>query len=186
MKDYIDEYLNESLRVAQLQLQLKPQFLQIAEEVLQIVNNNGTIFFCGNGGSAADSQHLSAELIGRFKKNRRPIKSIALTTDTSVITSTGNDFSFSEIFKRQLQGLGDKNDVLIAISTSGESENIIEAVNYANEIGMLTVAFTKDSKNTLAEIANLSLKIQSKETGVIQQGHITFGQLLCYFLEENT
>ena len=108
-----------------------------------------------------------------------------MTTDTSIITSTGNDFSFDEIFSRQLTAIGRKGDVLIAISTSGESKNVINAVNYANEIGMLTIAFTKNDNNSLSNITNLCLPIPSKETGIIQQGHITFGQLLCYFLEEN-
>tara|TARA_B100001109_G_scaffold255543_1_gene259148 strand:+ start:11320 stop:11880 length:561 start_codon:yes stop_codon:yes gene_type:complete len=185
MTQYIDKYLDESLRVAKLQLELKPTFLEIANQVLERVLQDGTVFFCGNGGSAADSQHLAAELVGRFKKNRKPIRSISLTTDTSIITSTGNDFSFDEIFSRQLTAIGRKGDVLIAISTSGESKNVINAVNYANEIGMLTIAFTKKDDNSLSSITKLCLPIPSQETGVIQQGHITFGQLLCYFLEEN-
>jgi len=185
MTQYIDKYLDESLRVAKLQLELKPTFLEIANQVLDRVLQDGTVFFCGNGGSAADSQHLAAELVGRFKKNRKPIRSISLTTDTSIITSTGNDFSFDEIFSRQLTAIGRKGDVLIAISTSGESKNVINAVNCANEIGMLTIAFTKNDNNSLSNITNLCLPIPSKETGIIQQGHITFGQLLCYFLEEN-
>ena len=117
MTQYIDKYLDESLRVAKLQLELKPTFLEIANQVLERVLQDGTVFFCGNGGSAADSQHLAAELVGRFKKNRKPIRSISLTTDTSIITSTGNDFSFDEIFSRQLTAIGRKGDVLIAIST---------------------------------------------------------------------
>ena len=185
MTNYIEEYLKESLRVAELQIDMKDNFLDIAYLVLEKIKKGGTVFFCGNGGSAADSQHLAAELIGRFKKNRKPIKSVALTTDTSIITSTGNDLSFRDIFKRQIEALGKEQDVLIAISTSGESENIIEAVKEANKIDMLTVAFTKKNSNTLSEISDHALCIPSEETGVIQQSHITFGQLLCYFLEEN-
>ena len=102
--------------------------------------------FCGNGGSAADSQHLAAELVGRFKKNRRALKSIALTTDTSIITSIGNDYSFEDIFSRQLEALASDNDVLIGISTSGESQNILNAIEFANSNNMLTVGFTNKTK----------------------------------------
>jgi|TARA_B100001540_G_scaffold281247_1_gene271178 D-sedoheptulose 7-phosphate isomerase len=185
MNEYIDNYLNESLIAAEKQLELKDVFLNIANLVSEKVDSGGTVFFCGNGGSAADSQHLAAELIGRFKKNRKPIKSIALTTDSSVITSTGNDLSFDEIFVRQLEALAQKDDVLIGISTSGESANVIKAIEYANKIKMLTVVFTNEEENTLSKLSELVLKAPSKETGVVQQSHITFGQLLCYYLEEN-
>lgn len=180
----IDKYLQESADVATEQINLKPVFLEIAEQVFDKVKEGGTVFFCGNGGSAADSQHLAAELIGRFKKNRKPISSIALTTDTSIITSTANDFSYEDIFSRQLLGLASEKDVLIAISTSGESQSVLNAINVANDIGMLTVGFSGGSHNKLCEISDYKLQIPSNETGVIQQGHITFGQLLCLFLEE--
>ena len=183
--DSIDKYLEESAQVAHDQKQLKSVFMIIANEVLQSVQEGGTVFFCGNGGSAADSQHLAAELIGRFKKNREPISSIALTTDTSIITSTANDLSYSEIFSRQLLGIGKDKDILIAISTSGESKSVLKAVEVANSIGMLTVGFTGKETNSLSNITKYSLHIPSNETGIIQQGHITFGQMLCLYLEEN-
>jgi len=183
--DSIDKYLEESAQVAYEQKQLKSVFMIIANEVLKSVQEGGTVFFCGNGGSAADSQHLAAELIGRFKKNREPISSIALTTDTSIITSTANDFSYSEIFSRQLLGIGQDKDILIAISTSGESKSVLQAVETANSIGMLTVGFTGKETNSLSNITKYSLHIPSNETGIIQQGHITFGQMLCLYLEEN-
>ena len=182
--DEIDKYLKESAEVASNQINLKPVFLKIADEVLSRVQKGGTVFFCGNGGSAADSQHLAAELIGRFKKNRDPISSIALTTDTSIITSTANDFSYDEIFSRQLLGIAKEGDVLIAISTSGESQSVINAVNTAGSLGVLTVGFTGKNNNKLCEIADHVLQIPSNETGIIQQGHITFGQMLCLYLEE--
>ena len=182
--DSINKYLNQSAEVASEQQKLKPEFMEIAEEVLKKVEQGGTVFFCGNGGSAADSQHLAAELIGRFKKNRSPISSMALTTDTSIITSTANDFSYDDIFSRQLLGLAKEQDVLIAISTSGESKSVLNAVDVANSMGMLTVGFTGKSHNQLCEVVNYKLQIPSNETGIIQQGHITFGQMLCLFLEE--
>lgn len=183
--EIIKKYLEESADVASKQINLLEIFLEIAELTKKRVENGGGVFFCGNGGSASDSQHLSAELIGRFKKNRKPIKSIALTTDTSIITSVANDFNFDDIFTRQIEALCSNNDVLIAISTSGESKNIINAVKLANELGMLTVGFTNQAINTLTNIADYSLNIPSLETGIVQQGHITFGQLLCFYLEES-
>jgi len=180
----IDKYLEESSRVARKQLDLKDSFLQIAEEVYERVSKGGTVFFCGNGGSAADSQHLAAELIGRFKKDRSPIKSIALTTDTSILTSTANDFGYEKIFSRQIEALGRKEDILIAISTSGESKSVINAVIQAKDKNMLTVGFTGEKANSLSKVTKYSLHIPSSETGIIQQGHITFGQLLCLYIEE--
>ena len=114
----INNYLNESARVAKKQLEMVDEFLKIAELVKNKMEKGGTLFFCGNGGSAADSQHLAAELVGRFKKNRKALKSIALTTDTSIITSNANDIGYETIFSRQLEALGSDIDVLIAISTS--------------------------------------------------------------------
>ena len=119
-----------------------------------------------------------------LKKNREPISSIALTTDTSIITSTANDLSYNEIFSRQLLGIGKDKDILVAISTSGESESVLKAVETANSIGMLTVGFTGKETNSLSNITKYSLHIPSNETGIIQQGHITFGQMLCLYLEE--
>jgi D-sedoheptulose 7-phosphate isomerase len=181
----IKKYLNESLRVAEMQLEMVDGFLDIAELVKEKMEKGGTLFFCGNGGSAADSQHLAAELVGRFKKNRKALRSIALTTDSSIITSNANDIGYENIFARQLEALGSNGDVLIAISTSGESPSIIKAVSEANKRGLSTVAFTKKGKNSLNDLAHYSIDVPSSETGVIQQSHITFGQLLCYYLEEN-
>ena len=183
--EVIKKYLEESANVASEQINLLDNFLHFAELITTRVSQGGGVFFCGNGGSAADSQHLAAELVGRFKKNRKPIKSVALTTDTSVITSIGNDFGFEDIFSRQIEALCTKDDVLIAISTSGESKNILNAVESGKKIGMLTVGFTNNSPNSLQKIVNYSLEIPSTETGIVQQGHITFGQMLCYYLEES-
>ncbi len=181
----IDKYLKESLKVAKDQIDLKEIFLEIAEEIYKKMSVGGTIFFCGNGGSAADSQHLAAELIGRFKKNREPLKAIALTTDTSIITSTSNDFGYNQIFSRQIRALGSVGDVLIAISTSGESESVINAVAEANSKDILTVCLTGKEENSLSKLSNYSIHIPSSETGIIQQAHITFGQLLCLYLEDS-
>ena len=179
------KYLEDSASVASEQIQLFDYFLEFSELIKKRVETGGGIYFCGNGGSAADSQHLAAELIGRFKKNRKPLKALALTTDTSVITSISNDLKFDDIFTRQIQALCTEKDVLLAISTSGESKNILNAVELANSFGMLTIGFTNNLDNSLGKLVDYSLNIPSQETGIIQQGHITFGQLLCYYLEES-
>ena len=170
--DAIDKYLKESADIAAEQINLKPVFLEIAEQVFDKVKEGGTVFFCGNGGSAADSQHLAAELIGRFKKNRKPISSIALTTDTSIITSTANDFSYDEIFTQQLSGQLDKNDLFIGLSTSGNSKNIIKAIELCNKNGNNTILMTGDSDISLNSENNLTFKVPSKNTPSIQEVHI--------------
>ena len=180
---YLKDYLEESAAIAKDQIGLFDEFIEIAKLCKSGILNGNTIFFCGNGGSAADSQHLAAELIGRFKKDRDPIKAIALTTDTSILTSISNDFSFEEVFTKQLEGLSSSGDILISISTSGESPSILNVSNYAKSNGLKTVAFTNNENNSLVNICDYKLQIPSNETGIVQQGHITFGQLLCYYLE---
>tara|TARA_X000000368_G_scaffold413662_1_gene402109 strand:- start:311 stop:886 length:576 start_codon:yes stop_codon:yes gene_type:complete len=180
---YLKDYLEESAAIAKDQIGLFDEFIEIAKLCKSGILNGNAIFFCGNGGSAADSQHLAAELIGRFKKDRDPIKAIALTTDTSIITAISNDFSFEEVFTKQLEGLSSSGDILISISTSGESSSILNVSNYAKSNGLKTVAFTNNENNSLVNICDYKLQIPSNETGIVQQGHITFGQLLCYYLE---
>tara|TARA_Y100000817_G_scaffold312910_1_gene307807 strand:- start:4278 stop:4853 length:576 start_codon:yes stop_codon:yes gene_type:complete len=180
---YLKDYLEESAAIAKDQIGLFDEFIEIAKLCKSGILNGNAIFFCGNGGSAADSQHLAAELIGRFKKDRDPIKAIALTTDTSILTSISNDFSFEEVFTKQLEGLSSSGDILISISTSGESPSILNVSNYAKSNGLKTVAFTNNENNSLVNICDYKLQIPSNETGIVQQGHITFGQLLCYYLE---
>jgi len=180
---YLKDYLEESAAIAKDQISLFDEFIEIAKLCKSGILNGNAIFFCGNGGSAADSQHLAAELIGRFKKDRDPIKAIALTTDTSILTSISNDFSFEEVFTKQLKGLSSSGDILISISTSGESPSILNVSNYAKSNGLKTVAFTNNENNSLVNICDYKLQIPSNETGIVQQGHITFGQLLCYYLE---
>mgnify|MGYP001480774512 FL=1 len=180
---YLKDYLEESAAIAKDQIGLFDEFIEIAKLCKSGILNGNAIFFCGNGGSAADSQHLAAELIGRFKKDRDPIKAIALTTDTSIITAISNDFSFEEVFTKQLEGLSSSGDILISISTSGESPSILNVSNYAKSNGLKTVAFTNNENNSLVNICDYKLQIPSNETGIVQQGHITFGQLLCYYLE---
>ena len=149
------------------------------------INSHGKILFCGNGGSAADSQHLAAELIGKFLKTRKPIPAMALTTNTSTITSIGNDLDFKMIFARQIEALGNENDILFAITTSGKSKNILEAIKIAKnkkiKIIILTSIKSKIKKNNQIHI----IKVPVTRVDRIQEMHITIGHLICEFIENN-
>ena len=139
----------------------------------------------GNGGSAADSQHLAAELICRFKKERRSLAGIALTTDTSALTAIANDYDFESVFARQVEGLGRTGDVLIGISTSGNSKNVVKAAEMARSIGMHTIAFTGEGGGKLAELCDITLAIPSNVTARIQEMHILAGHIMCEIIEED-
>jgi D-sedoheptulose 7-phosphate isomerase len=185
MRKKIEAVINESIFVKENTLQNQvDNIAAIARAMIGCLKKGGKIIFCGNGGSAADSQHLAAELIGRFQKNRRALAALALTTDTSVITSLANDFGFECVFSRQVEGLAKKNDLLIAISTSGNSPNVIGAVNQAKKMGVKTVSFTGGEGGKLAKLTDLCLIVPSQHTARIQEAHITVGHALCQLVEE--
>jgi D-sedoheptulose 7-phosphate isomerase len=154
------------------------------ELAAQSIRNGGKILFCGNGGSAADSQHLSAELTGRLVKERRPLAALALTTDTSALTSIGNDYSFEEIFSRQLAGLGQAKDLLVAISTSGSSENVVRAVYTAHKVGMKTIGLLGHNGGKLKSLCSHSIIVPSQVTARIQECHILIGHTLIEIIEQ--
>ena len=175
------------------------EHVDIANETLKIIGgklektsdiisksllSGGTIFWCGNGGSAADSQHIAAEFVGRFKKNRRPLRSIALTTDSSVLTCIANDYSYEDIFSRQLSALGRAGDVLVAITTSGESENIKQALIQAKKMKIKTIALLGKKGGVCKDHADLPLIIPSDTTARIQEIHILIEHLLCELVEK--
>jgi D-sedoheptulose 7-phosphate isomerase len=145
----------------------------------------GKIMFCGNGGSAADSQHLAAELTGRFVNDRRPLAAISLSTDTSALTCIGNDYSFDEIFARQVVGLGRSGDLLIGISTSGNSRNVIRAVEEAKKIGIKTIGLLGRDGGKLLNICDRSIVVPHTVTARIQECHILIGHSLCGLIEQN-
>lgn len=161
----------------------EPIISQIADICIKAIQSGGKIIFCGNGGSAADAQHLAAELMGEFKLDRQALPAISLTVNTSVLTAIGNDFDYKNIFSRQLSGIGKNGDVLIAISTSGNSENVIKAVQTANKMGIKTVAFTGKTGGDLALITDASLKVPSDVTNNIQEMHIVCGHIICDLVE---
>ncbi|MEW6042329.1 MAG: D-sedoheptulose 7-phosphate isomerase [Elusimicrobiota bacterium] len=157
----------------------------IARLLIKTIKNNRTIFLCGNGGSAADSQHIAAELIGRFKKERRPFPAVALTTDTSILTSLGNDYGFDKIFERQIEALAIKGDVLIAISTSGNSLNVLNAVRKARLLGVHTVGLLGNDGGKIKKFCNTFIIIKSNQTARIQEMHILTGHILCELVENS-
>jgi len=160
------------------------QILETGVLIADSLRSSSTLFWCGNGGSAADSQHLAAELVGRFKKDRKAIRSIALTTDTSVLTCVANDYSYEDIFSRQLEALARDGDVLVAISTSGNSENILRALRVAKELGVKTIALLGKDGGQAKALADLAIVIPSDSTARIQEAHILIGHILCDLIEQ--
>ena len=183
MKTIIDEYLSEVSKNFENLKNQSDNIEKAANIIIEALEKNNKIIFCGNGGSAGDSQHLAAELMGRYKKDRKPLPAIALTVDTSAITAIGNDYGFNKVFSRQLEGVGIKGDVLIAISTSGKSGNIIDAVNVAKKMNITVISLTGKDRSTLSENSNISIMAPSSETNHIQEMHITIGHLICGIVE---
>lgn len=156
---------------------------QAGQLAAQTLRQGGKILFCGNGGSAADSQHLAAELTGRFIQDRRPLAAMALSTDTSALTCIGNDYSFDEVFARQVAGLGRAGDLLVGISTSGNSRNVIRAVEEAQKLGMHTLGLLGRDGGQLRSLCQQSIVVPSPVTARIQECHILIGHTLCGLIE---
>lgn len=156
----------------------------ISAEVVKAYGKGKKVILCGNGGSAADSQHITAELVGKFYLNREPLAAVSLTVNTSSITAVGNDFSYDEIFVKQMKGIGVEGDVAIGISTSGNSRNVILALDAAKEKGLVTVAFTGESGGELRDRVDYCLRVPSSDTARIQEGHITAGHIMCEIVEK--
>jgi len=157
---------------------------RIAEEITRAIFSGHKVLWCGNGGSAADSQHLAAELMGRFRRERCGLASVALTTDTSILTAVANDYGYERVFQRQVEALCNKGDVVVGISTSGSSKNVCAALESGRRMGAFTVAFTGESGGTMAGIAHVALRIRSKDTARIQEAHILCGHMICDWVEQ--
>ncbi|HLD69801.1 MAG TPA: D-sedoheptulose 7-phosphate isomerase [Candidatus Omnitrophota bacterium] len=186
MKETITNIFQESIRVKEETLKLNlDSIIKAAEEMIKTFSSDGKILLMGNGGSAADSQHIAAELIGRFQKERRSLPAIALTTDSSVLTSLGNDYSFDVIFARQIEGLGRRGDAVVAISTSGNSKNVIEGIKKAKAMGIKTISLTGCGGGKLAEICDINLIVPSNKTARIQESHICLYHAICELIENH-
>jgi len=187
IKNILTKEINEIINTLKLILNSENNvFNQLCWDCKKSLNLGGKIMFCGNGGSAADSQHLATELVVRYQKKRKAIAAISLSTDTSALTAIGNDFSFDKIFSRQIEALGKKNDLLICITTSGNSSNIIQAVKTAKKRGIKCYCLSGNKGGKLKRILKQIVIIPSNKTSVIQVCEITLGQILCDFLERNT
>lgn len=157
---------------------------QVARVCADTLKAGNKIMFCGNGGSAADSQHLAAELVGRYKLNRPAMNALALTVDTSILTAVGNDYGYETVFSRQLQGLGRSGDLLVGLSTSGNSQNIVLAMELARRMGVRTVALTGQGGGEMKTVADFCIAVPSDATNNIQEMHIAVGHLVCELVEQ--
>ena len=159
----------------------QPILEDIAREMTDAMLAGNKILWCGNGGSAADAQHLAAEFVGRFRRERKAMASVALTVDTSVLTAIGNDYGYDQVFSRQVEALCEKGDIVVGISTSGNSPNVVEALNAAQ--GAFTIAMTGEGGGRMAGIANASICVPTRDTARGQEGHILCGHMLCDWVE---
>lgn len=187
LDEYIKAHIAESIAIKQKILDDSTKLEQIKEVALRIAEsykNGHKTLLAGNGGSAADAQHIAGEFVSRFYFDRPGIPSIALTTDTSILTAIGNDYGYERLFARQVQAQGNKGDVFIGISTSGNSANILEALKVCKEKGILSVGLTGESGGKMKELCDYCIQVPSNQTPRIQESHILIGHILCAIVEE--
>lgn len=184
MQTYIETQFEElSGQLQELKI-MAPQVVKIANMCIEAIKNGHKVIWCGNGGSAAQSQHLAAELVGRYKFNRPAMNSISLTVDTSNLTAIGNDYGYDVVFSRQLEGVGQKGDVLVGLSTSGNSKNVVLAFEQAKKMEITTIALVGAKGGIMKEIADCSLCVPATTSAHIQEMHITIGHLICDLIEK--
>ena len=179
--DSLDEHINLS---KEIKLNYIEKIEVISEVIYSTIKNNNNIFWCGNGGSASDAQHIAAEFVGRFFKNRQPLNSISLNTDTSVITCIANDFGYDNIFARQLEALSKKNDLLVCFSTSGNSLNILKAIEYASKNNLKIITFLGKNGGNCSGLTEYEISVPSNTTARIQEMHITIAHIICEIIDE--
>jgi D-sedoheptulose 7-phosphate isomerase len=184
----ISEAIRQSIEVKQKILannEILSAIGDIAGTCSQSLSDGNKIMFCGNGGSAADAQHLAAELSGRFYYDRKPLAAEALAVNSSFLTAVANDYSFDEVYARMVEGSGNRGDVLVGLSTSGNSENVIRAFKAARSKGIITVGLTGETGGKLAEISDFIIRVPSSDTPRIQESHILIGHIICEIIERN-
>ena len=185
MRSIIEFEFNEHLKTVQATLESIGSSIETAANLcINSLENGGKILIFGNGGSAADSQHFSAELVGRYKTEREGLPAIALTTDTSIITAVGNDYGYETIFSRQVMALAKKDDILIGISTSGTSKNVISALKLASELKCKTIGFSGNDGGVFNKICDINLVVPSNDTPRIQEMHIIIGHTICHLIDQ--
>ena len=173
----LENYLRETLS------QNKDELKKASDLFSKTLNSGNTVFFCGNGGSASESSHLATELVGRFKENRMSLPSISLNSDTTAITCIANDFGYDEVFARQLQGLSRENDLLVVLSTSGMSRNIVRVLEQSKKSNVKSIAMLGKGGGAAAEVADISIVVPGSETARIQEVHLLIGHTLCELAE---
>lgn len=181
----VTQRMKDHAAVLEATMDLIPDIEKAGALFKEALASGHKILFCGNGGSAADSQHLAAEIVGRFQKERRPFPAIALTVDTSILTAVGNDYGFDTVFARQVWALGEKGDVLVGISTSGNSQNVLEAIDAAREKGLTVIGLTAYGGGKMKEACDICLAVPAKVTARAQEMHIMIGHILCEIAEED-
>ena len=185
MRERIKDILLESIQVKEELLRAGiGEIVEITNLILECLKKDGKVMIFGNGGSASDSQHIAAELVGRFKKDRTALAAIALTTNTSILTSLANDYGYEIVFAKQIEALGQKNDIAIGLSTSGKAKNVLLGIKQAKKMGLKTVSLTGGDGGELAKLADASLVVPSAVTARIQEAHITIGHIICEIIEQ--
>ena len=184
MKDIIINEFNEHIKTAKSLHNLTSEVVTSAQLCIDSLNNGGKILLFGNGGSAADAQHIAAELVGRYKTNRKGLSAIALTTDTSSLTAIGNDFGYKYVFNRQVEALAKKGDVAIGISTSGKSDNVISALKLASKLNCNTIGFSGQDGGEMNKICDINILSPSMDTPRIQEMHILIGHSICHLIDQ--
>lgn len=185
MKALLNNIFDDHIRVTQLTNEsLTEKIITVAEQIFESFEKGGKILLFGNGGSAGDAQHIAAEFTGRFVKERRGLPAIALTTDTSALTAIGNDYGFEEIFRRQIEALAKPGDILLGISTSGNSPNVLKALEYGKTMGCKTFAMSGRNGGKMNDICDINLIVPSEITARIQEMHILIGHMICEIVDE--
>ena len=187
MQEHISDILNDSFNNLQKVISDKELILEIetiTTKIIKAFKDGNKLLLCGNGGSASDAQHIAAELSGRFIKERKPLYAEALHVNSSYMTAVSNDYGFESTYSRMLEAIGKKGDVLIALSTSGNSENVVNAVKMANSLGMLSVGMSGATGGKIKELCQHNINIPSSNTARIQEAHIIVGHIFCQIIEE--
>jgi len=183
---FIEKSLNESAKVKiETARLLSKEIAKAIEMIINAYKRDNKVLLCGNGGSAADCQHIAAELVGRFKKERRALPAIALTTDTSCLTAISNDYGYGVVFRRQVEALGKEGDILLCFSTSGNSGNVIEAAKFARTLNIKTIGLLGKDGGLLKDALDLAITVPAQSSDRIQEAHITIGHIICDLVEQN-
>ena len=184
MKNIIQYEINNHIKVANSIHQLGDEIIKCAQLCINCLKNGGKILLVGNGGSAADAQHIAAELIGRYKIDRKGLPAIALTTDSSILTSIGNDFGYSYIFERQIEAIAKRGDILIGISTSGKSNNVLNALKLSTSLGCINIGLCGKDLSEMDKVCEITLAVPSDDTPRIQEMHMLIGHTICHLIEQ--